>query len=139
MNGEGTHFRYTQKQIDQMEAAARKHFQKIEKAVDYFKSRDVAPEVMLLKLRKDDWLHFALLNYTAEIVGKRVVVVGSISPWVETLCLAVGAASVTTVEVIVCRTHITPYASCHDCMLTSFCYSYVISVQPLDLWRRRGT
>jgi hypothetical protein len=100
MYGEGTHFRYTQQQMDKMETAAKKHFQKIENARDYFKSRDISPEVMLLKLRKDDWLHFALLNYTAsDIVGKRVVVVGSITPWVETLCLAVGAASVTTVEV----------------------------------------
>ena len=101
MNGEGTHFRYTQKQIDQMEDAAKKHFRKIEKAYEYYKSREVSPEVMLLKLRKDDWLHFALLNYTAEVVGKRVVVVGSVSPWVETLALALGAASVTTLEVSV--------------------------------------
>jgi hypothetical protein len=99
MNGEGTHFRYTQQQIDDMEAAAKKHFGKIERALDYYQSRGISSEVMLLKLRKDDWLHFALLGHLADVAGKRVVVVGSVSPWVETLCLALGAASVTTVEV----------------------------------------
>lgn len=105
MGGEGTHFRYTQQQIDQMEAAAKKHFNKIADAAEYFDSKGVAPELMLLKLRKDDWLHYAMLNYTGDIIGKRVVVVGSVTPWVETLCLAVGAASVTTVEVREGRTH----------------------------------
>lgn len=105
LSGKGTHFRYTQKEIDDMEITAKKHVDKIKKAIDHFAQRNWAQEALVQKLRKTDWLHFALLNHTESIEGKRVVVVGSISPWVETLLLAVGASSVTTVEVLTIYMH----------------------------------
>ena len=57
------------------------------------------PDRVLRRLRKEDWLHFSLLNHSSSILKKRVVVIGSMTPWVETLCLALGADSVTTLEV----------------------------------------
>lgn len=50
----------------------------------------------LRRLGKDRWLVQALQTYP--IKNKRVVVFGSIDPRIESLCLAFGAAHVTTVE-----------------------------------------
>ena len=99
LDGAGTHFRYSQAEVDDMEAVAKKHLQKIIRAKDHFDSNGLPHDVLVQRLRKTDWLHYALLNYTESVVGKRVVVVGSRSPWVETLLRAVGATAVTTVEV----------------------------------------
>jgi hypothetical protein len=45
----------------------------------------------------DAYLHDAL-HYIGGLKGKRVVVVGSLTPWYESVALAAGAESVTTIE-----------------------------------------
>ena len=62
-------------------------------------------EIALKYIKKEDWLYYALieLGITPETTqhimrGKTVAVVGSMSPWVECILLAVGAGHVTTIE-----------------------------------------
>lgn len=98
INGEGTHFRFSRDQINKMVIEAKKLFDKIKAGTNHMQSRGISREAMLMKLRKEDWLYFALLDYESTLKDKRVAVIGSISPWVETLCLALGVGSVTTVE-----------------------------------------
>ncbi len=45
----------------------------------------------------DAYLHDAL-QHIGGLAGKRVVVVGSLTPWYESVALAAGAESVTTIE-----------------------------------------
>jgi hypothetical protein len=96
--GNGSHYSFSLQQIHQMINNSLKLFQKLEKVSQGFLDQDISPEVLLKQLRKEDWIYFALLNYSTTLVGSHVAVIGSSSPWVECLVLSLGAAHVTTLE-----------------------------------------
>lgn len=96
--GIGTNFGYTSKEISQYIDGAKKLSNNIEKAIADIQKQGFSPNILLAKLKKQDWLYFSLYNYSNLITNSKCVVFGSTNPWVESLCIAYGASSVTTVE-----------------------------------------
>jgi SAM-dependent methyltransferase len=96
--GMGTNFGYTTKEINQYVDGARKLSSNIHRAIANIQEKNILPTLLLAKLKKEDWLYFALYNYSNLMSNSNCAVFGSTNPWVESLCIASGAASVTTVE-----------------------------------------
>jgi hypothetical protein len=96
--GHGSHYRFSLQQIEKMIQNSLNLFTKIEKVSKGFVDQELPSDVLLKQLRKEDWIYFALLNYSQALVGSDVAVIGSSSPWVECLLLSLGAGHVTTIE-----------------------------------------
>lgn len=80
--GKGTHYKFGRKEMDRFMTSAQ--------------SMGRMPHPGALGPR--GWLAAALRQFNSSVQGAKVVVFGSMQPLVETLVLAYGAASVTTVE-----------------------------------------
>lgn len=108
ISGQSSHYIYSNPQINQMILNANKMFLKIQTIANGFlhlpelTSNDDSPvprpDLLLRQLRKEDWIYFALLNYTIPLENSSVAIIGSTSPWVESLVLSLGASHVTTLE-----------------------------------------
>eukprot|EP00602_Paraphysomonas_sp_CaronLab_P011170 CAMPEP_0185039728 /NCGR_PEP_ID=MMETSP1103-20130426/36906_1 /TAXON_ID=36769 /ORGANISM="Paraphysomonas bandaiensis, Strain Caron Lab Isolate" /LENGTH=229 /DNA_ID=CAMNT_0027578741 /DNA_START=7 /DNA_END=693 /DNA_ORIENTATION=- len=98
VDGQGSHYIYNSQQIKKMITSAGKFFDKLGTIVEDMKAKSLPPSMILGKLKKEDWLYYALLNYTKELSKSQVVVTGSTNPWVESIALALGASHVTTLE-----------------------------------------
>jgi hypothetical protein len=107
-SGQSSHYIYSNKQINQMIQNANKMFLKIQTISNGYlhlpeiSSNDdspvPSPELLLRQLRKEDWIYYALLNYTIDLQNSSIAIIGSTSPWVESLVLSLGASHVTTLE-----------------------------------------
>jgi hypothetical protein len=82
--GKGTHYKYPRSDIDYMVSQAESQMGRISAVDD--ESR----------LHKSFWLLKALISHP--IREKDVVVFGSMEPWFESVCIAAGAKTVTTIE-----------------------------------------
>jgi hypothetical protein len=106
-SGEASHYIYSNEQINKMIENANKMFIKLQTIVsEHVHLPEISdpaspvfnPRLLLKQLRKEDWIYFALLNYTIPLQNSSVAIIGSSSPWIESLALSLGASHVTTVE-----------------------------------------
>lgn len=103
-NGTNSHYIYSRQQIDQMIKNSYKFYQKISNIYEGYRDqmvrddREVDSRILLRQLRKEDWIYYALINYTQLLNHSKILVIGSTSPWVESLLLSLGAEEVTTIE-----------------------------------------
>jgi hypothetical protein len=56
------------------------------------------PTELVALLPKHEWPYVALLSLKDSITHKHVINFGAMDPWAEAACLALGSASVTTVD-----------------------------------------
>ena len=90
--GEGTHYKYPAADIEHMVGAARRE-------IGAARARAAAGRPPPRgRAAQRAWWPQALAEHASLLDGARVVVFGSMEPWFECLCLAAGAAHVTTVE-----------------------------------------
>ena len=112
-NGEETHFIYTTTQINKQIQYAKIKYNKLLHLYSLFLSSSSSSSPsssppsssnqnndnsFLNTLHKKDWLYYLLIKYQLNIINKRVGVIGSTDPWIETLVLALDAEEVTTIE-----------------------------------------
>lgn len=103
-NGSRSHYIFSRQQIDQMVKNSQKFYLKLTKLYEGYRDRmvsdgkEVDPQFLLRQLRKEDWIYLALMNYSQILNQSKALVIGSTSPWVESLLLSFGADEVTTVE-----------------------------------------
>ena len=113
LSGQGTHYRYTRKQLSNL-------IEKSTTALNKARALTTPPSWMGNPNRmpqhvKDSWFAYAIAQ--EDLQGARVAVFGSSEPWLEALALAAGAASVTTVEYNkvtygMCHSHVWLLAAC---------------------------
>lgn len=95
--GKGTHYKYSYEDVSNMIDHAKKIVANILSTSLPSPPQGHAPHAFTwLKQLTDVWLVHSL--HTHGVAGMRVVVFGSTSPWYESLVLAMGALSVTTIE-----------------------------------------
>eukprot|EP00045_Choanoeca_perplexa_P014444 m.170029 g.170029 ORF g.170029 m.170029 type:complete len:319 (+) comp16678_c0_seq4:755-1711(+) len=94
LNGQGTHYRYTRKQLT---ALIKQSTEALTKARSLTTPPTWAgnPNRMPQHV-KDNWFAYAITQQ--DFQGARVAIFGSSEPWLEALAIAAGAAAVTTVE-----------------------------------------
>lgn len=97
-NGQQTHYTYTSKEIKEMVDIASKHLSKISNLTNSLLAQNLSSDLILIKLKKEDWLYYTVLKYKTLLVGRKVIVIGSAHPWVECLALSINVESVTTLE-----------------------------------------
>ena len=98
-NGTGTHYSYSDAYMKSLLEGAKRYKAKLENQLAH---SDVASikesDLSRLRVHKNDWIYVALMQHRHAIRGKLVVVIGSSEPRIETVALAFGASSVTTIE-----------------------------------------
>jgi hypothetical protein len=97
-NGDGTHYQYS-------ELSIKTYIKNMAKIIDKIKllfEKKVDLNIVLHQIQKQHWVIVSLLKLQEELKislqDKRVLVYGSTEPWVEAVCLVLGAAHVTTID-----------------------------------------
>ncbi|RYG61303.1 hypothetical protein EON64_18670, partial [archaeon] len=99
LQGGSTHYVYSLQDIEKMIQRARTLLRRYESRVLQLQLNDPLRDPLLaLHVPPAHWLHVSLLRYRELIAGGRLCVVGSSSPWVEAVALALGAESVVVLE-----------------------------------------
>ena len=93
VGGVGTHYKYRAAHVAELLAAARRQM-----ATARARVAAGRPVPTHGRHAARAWWPHALAEHASLLEGARVVVFGSMEPWFECLCLAAGAAHVTTVE-----------------------------------------
>ena len=97
-NGIGTHYQYSNLSIK----IYIKNMSKIVEKVKSLIQKKVDKNIVLHQIQKQHWIIVSLLQledeYSIYLQDKRVLVIGSTEPWLEAICLVLGAAHVTTID-----------------------------------------
>lgn len=103
--GDPTHFVFSKEEIDSYIAGAERiirRFQLLQAKALNVPSDVVLPWVaasaVLQQLPKSQWVQFGLFSCRDYIKGKKIGVIGSMEPWVESFLIALGAKEVATIE-----------------------------------------
>lgn len=90
IKGNFTHYSYGNNHIAKLITGAKSQLRRTFTSIDELTSKQLSPSIILSKLRKEDWIYYALYNFTKELDRSKAAVIGSASPWVECLAIAVG-------------------------------------------------
>lgn len=102
--GNPTHYVYSETSIDLMIKRAEQVINQIENILkSASKTSQNSLSNLPYKLPKDQWLHYTLLKddlkyASVSVNDRRIAVIGSASPWVESILLSLGAKQIVTLE-----------------------------------------
>ncbi|CAM9862456.1 unnamed protein product, partial [Ectocarpus fasciculatus] len=98
-NGTGTHYSYGSTHIKSMLDGAKKYIEKLDKLWPTERLATVTEaSLMGMRVHKNDWIYVALMKNRHLVEGKKVAVVGSSEPRIETIAAAFGASTIHTIE-----------------------------------------
>jgi len=97
-NGNGTHYQYSQLSMN----TYIKNMDQIINKVKLLIERKVDKNIVLHQVQKQHWIIIALLQlqeeYNLSLENKNVLIIGSTEPWLESICIVLGASNITTID-----------------------------------------
>jgi len=97
-NGNGTHYQYSQLSMN----TYIKNMNQIINKVKILIERKVDKNIVLHQVQKQHWIIIALLQleeeYSLSLQNKNVLIYGSTEPWLESICIVLGASNITTID-----------------------------------------
>ena len=96
--GNGTHYMYSQLSVN----TYIKNMDQIINKVKLLIERKVDKNIVLHQVQKQHWIIIALLQlqeeYSISLKNKNVLIIGSTEPWLESICIVLGASNITTID-----------------------------------------
>lgn len=86
-NGSATHFIFPEKSVDSFIAGAEKIMKRVSVFEISWKQRNLNVNDVMQTLPKDQWIHVAISKYKDMFMDAKVVIFGSMEPWVEAAVL----------------------------------------------------
>jgi len=97
-NGNGTYYQYSQLSMN----TYIKNMNQIINKVKILIERKVDKNIVLHQVQKQHWIIIALLQleeeYSLSLQNKNVLIYGSTEPWLESICIVLGASNITTID-----------------------------------------